>query len=105
MISLRELLQYPRATVTGPRGENECAVHVSGLLCDGICAHRVQSAFAGIDHVEAVRKGERHGDFVIIHNGAPPDPDTISRALESVIVLKWARRLLHRLRAMLAGEG
>ena len=98
MPGLRNLLRRPGVTAVlpagpGPHGER-IEVRVDGLACRSICVRRTDAALRSLPGVAAVRFAPDPDRFELECDGPPPDATAVARAVQSVIVAPWARRLL-----------
>ena len=87
------LLIFPHLGSTRHEGDRS-TIAVEGLVCS-VCASRTRTAFARIPGVQAVEVDLERGEAVLLHD-APRDRRALEQALEAVVVLPGARRLIER---------
>jgi hypothetical protein len=69
-------------------------VRVDGLACRSICVRRTEGALRSLPGVTAVRFEPGPDRFEVESDGPPPDASAVARAVHSVVVAPWARRLI-----------
>jgi copper chaperone CopZ len=82
------------------RGDGDATLAVlsiDGLVCD-VCAARAQRALADLPGARAAEVDLEKGAASVTFAGQVPSEETLARAVESVVLLRPARRWLSRLR-------
>ena len=94
MPGLRNILERPEVASVRRRGDGVLEVRVTGLACRSICVRRTDAALRSLPHVTGVRFTPDPDVFLVETNGPPPDQPAMARAVHSIVVAPWARRLL-----------
>lgn len=98
MPGLRNLLRRPGVTEVRPAGNDalrgRLLVRVEGLACRSLCVRRTEAALRALPGVTIVRFAPDPDRFELEIDGPPPDASAVARAVDSVIVAPWARRLI-----------
>lgn len=75
-------------------GASRVLVRVDGLACERICVRRAAAALRELPGVVDVRFSPDPDRFTVETNGPPPREEAMARAVRSVVVAPWARRLI-----------
>ena len=94
MPGLRNVFERPEVASVRRREDGSVEVRVTGLACDAICVRRSGDALRSLPNVTDVRFTPDPDRFLLQTNGPPPDPEAMARAVHSMVVAPWARRLL-----------
>ena len=94
MPGLRNILERPEVTSVRRRDDGVLEVRVTGLACRSICVRRTDDALRSLPNVTGVRFTPDPDVFLVETNGPPPDQPAMARAVHSIVVAPWARRLL-----------
>src|SRR4030042_191214 len=101
----RRLFSYPRVAVRRLErrdgGATLAVLSIDGLVCD-VCAARAQRALADLPGARAAEVDLEKGAASVTFAGQVPSEETLARAVESVVLLRPARRWLARLSAIAA---
>jgi hypothetical protein len=91
---LRNIFERPEVASVRRREDGALEVRVTGLACDSICVRRAGAALRALPNVSDVRFTPDPDLFIVETNGPPPDPPAMARAVHSMVMAPWARRLL-----------
>lgn len=69
-------------------------VRVAGLACESVCVRRTERALRSLPGVADVRFEAEPDRFTVETDGRPIDQGAAARAVHSVVVAPWARRLI-----------
>ena len=94
MPGLRNVFERPEVASVRRRDDGALEVRVTGLACESICVRRAGGALRALPHVTGVRFSPDPDLFVVETSGPPPDPQAMARAVHSMVVAPWARRLI-----------
>jgi copper chaperone CopZ len=92
----RRLARVPTVAAATGVDATHARVVIDGMVC-GVCAARTRSALRSVDGVRDARVDLAAGTAELdLAAGASPDAAALQRALDGVVVAKWARRWLAR---------
>jgi len=91
---LRNVFEHPEVASVERRDDGSVDVRVTGLACRTICVRRAGDALRALPNVTDVRFTADPDHFILQTKGPPPDPEAMARAVHSMVVAPWARRLL-----------
>lgn len=94
MPGLRNILERPEVASVRRREDGALEVRVTGLACRSICVRRSDAALRSLPNVTDVSFTPDPDVFVVKCDGPPPDQPAMARAIHSMVVASWARRLL-----------
>ncbi|HET9952552.1 MAG TPA: hypothetical protein VFU59_08025 [Candidatus Eisenbacteria bacterium] len=94
MPGLRNVFERPEVASVRRRDDGLLEVRVTGLACRSICVRRSDAALRALPNVVDVTFTPDPDVFLVKSEGPPPDPPAMARAIHSMVVAPWARRLL-----------
>lgn len=94
MPGLRNIFERPEVASVRRRDDGITEVRVTGLACSTLCVRRAASALRALPGVADVTFADGPDRFLLTTSGPPPAEAAMARAVRSMVVAFWARRLV-----------
>jgi hypothetical protein len=91
---LRHIFERPEVASVRSCANGAVEVRVTGLACNSLCVRRTESALRGLPGVTDVAFTPDPDRFLVTTNGVLPEPTEMARAVRSMVVAFWVRRLI-----------
>ena len=94
MPGLRNVFERPEVASVRRGADGATEVRVTGLACTSLCVRRTEAALRALPGVTEVSFTPDPDRFRLATAGPPPGEEAIARAVRSMVVGFWLRRLV-----------